>query len=100
VTCDAELHGTVGNLGLEKPAELALHTYGPLKLVKLEPSGNDIVPDESVRLVVSFTNPLKAPYQMKLVPPASGFPQRCYSAGDESPGSPAPRSSSRRPATR
>ncbi|HSR97571.1 MAG TPA: MG2 domain-containing protein [Kofleriaceae bacterium] len=86
LVCDTDLRGTVGNIGLEKAAELALHTYGPLKLVKLEPSGNDIVPDESVRLVVSFSNPLKPPYQMKLTPAAVGFPQRCYSAGDESPG--------------
>ncbi|MGH9887033.1 MAG: MG2 domain-containing protein, partial [bacterium] len=86
LVCDLDLRGTVGNIGLEKAAELALHTYGPLKLVKLEPSGSDIVPDESVRLVVSFSNPLKAPYQMKLTPAAVGFPQRCYSAGDESPG--------------
>jgi uncharacterized protein YfaS (alpha-2-macroglobulin family) len=86
LSCDAELRGSVGNLGLDAPAELALRTYGPLKFVKLDPSGNDIVPDESVRLALSFSNPLKAPYHMKLVPAAAGFPQRCYSAGDEQPG--------------
>ncbi|HZJ62209.1 MAG TPA: MG2 domain-containing protein, partial [Kofleriaceae bacterium] len=86
VSCDADLRGKVGNLGLDKPAELALHTYGPLRFIKLDPSGNDIVPDEGVRLTLTFSNPLKAPYHMKLAPAATGFPQRCYSAGDEQPG--------------
>src|SRR5689334_22065007 len=84
VSCD-ELKGSVGNLGA-KPVELAFKTYGPLKFVKIDPSGNDIVPDESVRLEIGFTNPLKPPYQMKLQPAVAGFPQQCYALDNASPG--------------
>lgn len=56
VSCTAELHGKIGNLGLDKPVERAFRTYGPLAFVKLDPAGNDIVPDESTRLALTFTN--------------------------------------------
>src|SRR6185436_5483525 len=68
IACDDGLRGSVGNLGPDKPAELAFHTYGPLRFVKLDPSGDDIVPDESLRLSLAFTNALKPPYQMTVKP--------------------------------
>jgi hypothetical protein len=74
------------NLGIEKAVELAFHTYGPLAFTKLEPSGNDIVPDESTRLALVFTNPLAPPYRMTLSQAVSGFPQRCHALDDASPG--------------
>ncbi|HEU4730355.1 MAG TPA: MG2 domain-containing protein [Kofleriaceae bacterium] len=86
LSCAADLHGSVGNLGLDKPAELSFHTYGPLAFVKLEPSGKDIVPDESVRLSLEFTNALKPPYQMKLTPRVAGFPEHCHALDDATPG--------------
>jgi hypothetical protein len=86
VSCGAGLRGTTGNLGLEEAATLALHTYGPLSFVKLEPSGHDIVPDEGLRLSLVFTNPLQPPYQMKLSPAVRGFPERCHALDDVSPG--------------
>jgi uncharacterized protein YfaS (alpha-2-macroglobulin family) len=86
VSCAAGLSGSVGNLGLDKPVEQAFRTYGPLAFVKLDPSGNDIVPDESTRLALTFTNPLKPPYQMKLLPAVTGFPERCYTLDDAAPG--------------
>ncbi|HWO20378.1 MAG TPA: MG2 domain-containing protein [Kofleriaceae bacterium] len=82
VACKTSLRGSVGNVGLAENAEDKLHTYGPLRFVKLEPSGNDIVPDENLRLEIAFSNPLAAPYQMKLSPPAPGFPGQCHSLGD------------------
>ncbi|HET7504292.1 MAG TPA: MG2 domain-containing protein, partial [Kofleriaceae bacterium] len=84
--CATDLRGSVGNLGLEKPAELAFHTYGPPAFVKLEPSGKDIVPDEDVRLSIQFTNALKPPYQMKLTPKVTGFPEHCHALDDDKPG--------------
>jgi alpha-2-macroglobulin len=86
LSCAAGLHGSVGNLGLDKPEGQAFHTYGPLAFVKLDPSGKDVVPDESVRLALTFTNALAPPYQMTLKPAVSGFPQRCYALDDSSPG--------------
>ena len=86
VSCDAGLSGSVGNLGLDKAVDQDFHTFGPLKFVKLDPSGKDIVPDEGLRLSLAFTNALKPPYQMKLSPAVSGFPQRCHTLDDESPG--------------
>jgi alpha-2-macroglobulin len=85
-SCAAGLRGSVGNLGIEKAAELAFRTYGPLKFVKLDPDGTDIVPDESLRLSLVFTNPLKPPYQMTVTPAIPGFPQRCHALDDASPG--------------
>lgn len=85
VSCAAGLRGSVGNLGLENAAELALRTYGPLRFVKLEPSGSDIVPDEGQQLSLSFTNTLKPPYKMALAPAVTGFPQRCHMLADSTP---------------
>ena len=85
-SCEAGLRGLVGDLGLAKPAEQKFHTYGPLQFVKLDPSGNDIVPDEAVKLSLVFTNALKPPYQMKLEPAVVGFPDRCHALDDNSPG--------------
>ena len=81
-TCKAGLRGSVGNLGLEQNAEEKFHTYGPLRFMSLKPTGNDIVPDENLKLDLAFTNPLAAPYKMKLQPAAPGFPDRCHSLGD------------------
>lgn len=86
VACDAGLRGKVGNLGLDRPVELAFRTYGPLRFVKLEPSGKDVVPDESVRLAIAFTNPLATPYRMALRPAVPGFPQQCHALDEDTPG--------------
>nr|MBA3452148.1 hypothetical protein [Deltaproteobacteria bacterium] len=86
VTCRAGLKGTTGNLGLATPIEDKFRTYGPLRFVSLEPSTNDIIPDESLRLAIAFTNPLAPPYQMKITPPVPGFPDRCHSLGDSPAG--------------
>ena len=86
MSCDASLRGSAGNLGLDKPAEQAFRTYGPLGFVKLEPSGNDIVPDEGTQLSLGFSNPLAPPYRMKLAPAVAGFPDRCHALDDASPG--------------
>ena len=83
VACRAGLRGSVGNLGLAQPVEQAFRTFGALRFVGLEPGGDDIVPDESLRLALAFTNPLAPPYQMTLSPPAPGFPQRCHELGDK-----------------
>ena len=82
VACAAELKGTVGNIGLAAPIEDKFHTFGPLSYVSLEPSTNDIIPDEDLRLSIAFTNPLAAPYLLKIAPPVAGFPDRCHSLGD------------------
>ena len=82
LVCDPALRGVVGNLGLAEPISETLRTYGPLKYVGLEPGGTDIVPDESLRLAIAFTNPLAPPYQMKLEPAVPGFPQRCFALGE------------------
>lgn len=86
VACDTDLRGSVGNTGLAKASEEKLHTYGPLHFVKLDPSGKDIVPDESVRVAVQFTNPLKEPFLLTLTPPIPGFPQDCHALDDDAPG--------------
>jgi len=54
VSCAAGLSGSAGNLGLGKAVDQAFHTYGPLSFGRLEPNGDDIVPDENLRL--SFVN--------------------------------------------
>jgi uncharacterized protein YfaS (alpha-2-macroglobulin family) len=86
IACKAGLKGVVGNLGLDKALEDKLHTYGPLKFVALEPSGNDIVPDEDLRLKLAFTNPLAEPYKITITPPVPGFPQGCHALSDSPPG--------------
>ncbi len=86
VSCDAGLRGVAGDLGIAKLVETKFHTYGPLHFVKLDPSGKDIVPDESVRLSLELTNPLKAPYAMTLAPAVPGFPDRCHALDDAKPG--------------
>ena len=84
--CDAGLMGSFGNLGLAYDVVQPFHTFGPLKFVKFEQGGKDIVPDESVRLSLVFTNPLKAPFKLVLDPPAPGFPQSCHTLDESSPG--------------
>jgi uncharacterized protein YfaS (alpha-2-macroglobulin family) len=86
IACRAGLRGSVGNLGLAQNVEEKLHTFGPLRFVGMKPTGNDIVPDEHLRLDLAFTNPLAPPYQMKLQPPAPGFPDRCHALGDDPAG--------------
>ncbi|HEY5924417.1 MAG TPA: MG2 domain-containing protein, partial [Kofleriaceae bacterium] len=86
IMCKAGLKGVVGNLGIEKPLEDKLHTYGPLKFVAMEPSGQDIVPDEALRLKLAFTNPLAEPFKLTISPPVPGFPQGCHALADTPPG--------------
>ncbi|HEX3475699.1 MAG TPA: MG2 domain-containing protein [Kofleriaceae bacterium] len=78
LTCKAGLMGAAGNLGLEAGAEDRFHTYGPLHYVDLDPKGNDIVPDEKLRLRLAFSNPLAEPYKLSIKPPVAGFPQGCH----------------------
>jgi len=76
--CKAGLKGVVGNLGIEAAAEEKFHTYGPLKFVAMDPSGNDIVPDEKLRLQIELSNPLAEPFKLSIVPAVAGFPQGCH----------------------
>ncbi|MEJ7600764.1 MAG: MG2 domain-containing protein, partial [Kofleriaceae bacterium] len=82
VGCRAGLRGSIGDLGLAANLEDKLHTYGPLRFVTLDPSGNDIVPEESTKIALAFSNPLAPPYQIKISPAVAGFPQRCHALGD------------------
>jgi alpha-2-macroglobulin len=82
LTCKAGLMGVVGNLGTEAAAQDAFHTYGPLRYVDMDPKGNDIVPDEKLRLNLAFSNPLAEPYKLTIVPPVPGFPQGCHALSD------------------
>jgi alpha-2-macroglobulin len=86
IACKAGLRGAVGNLGIDKPLEDKLHTYGPLKFVTLDPNGTDIVPDEDLRLKLAFTNPLAEPFKITITPPVPGFPQGCHALADSPPG--------------
>lgn len=86
VNCAADLRGVVGNLGPEGKLEAAFHTYGPLRFIALKPNEMDIVPDEDLHLELAFSNPLKAPYQLAIKPAVVGFPERCHSLGDATPG--------------
>lgn len=83
LTCAAELRGAVGDLGPEAAIEEKFRTYGAMKFVAMDPKGDDIVPDEGLAIELSFSNPPKAPYQMKISPEVTGFPQRCHAAGGE-----------------
>ncbi|HET9992408.1 MAG TPA: hypothetical protein VFQ65_27940, partial [Kofleriaceae bacterium] len=80
--CKAGLKGVVGNLGLEAAAEEKFHTYGPLRFVDMDPKGNDIVPDEKLRLQIELTNPLAEPFKLSITPPVAGFPQGCHALAD------------------
>jgi alpha-2-macroglobulin len=87
LTCAAELRGAVGDLGPVAAVEKKFRTYGAMKFVSMAPKGDDIVPDEGLAIELAFSNPPKAPYQMKISPEVVGFPQRCYaSGGDDGPG--------------
>jgi hypothetical protein len=81
-SCKAGLKGVVGNMGIEAAAEEKLHTYGPLRYVDMDPKGNDIVPDEKLRLQIAFTNPLAEPFKLSITPPVAGFPQGCHVMAD------------------
>ncbi|HEY5935139.1 MAG TPA: MG2 domain-containing protein, partial [Kofleriaceae bacterium] len=86
ISCRAGLRGSVGDLGLVANVEDKFKTYGPLKFVSLDPNGNDIVPEESTKLALAFTNPLAPPYQIKITPAVPGFPQRCHALGESPAG--------------
>ncbi|HEY4178502.1 MAG TPA: MG2 domain-containing protein [Kofleriaceae bacterium] len=86
LTCTVGLKGTVGNMGTDEVVELPFHTYGPLKFVKLDPAGNDLIPDENLVLNLQFTNPIAQPYAIKIDPPVKGFPERCHDLGGEDAG--------------
>jgi alpha-2-macroglobulin len=86
ISCATALRGSVGNLGTAEKLADAFHTFGPLRFVKLEPTANDIVPDEDLTLDLAFTTPLKEPYLLTIRPAVPGFPQRCHELGDETPG--------------
>ena len=82
LSCKAGLKGVVGNLGLEAGADEAFHTYGPLRYVEMDPKGNDIVPDEKLRLGLELTNPLAEPFKLTISPAVPGFPQGCHAMAD------------------
>ena len=86
IACSPDVRGTVGNLGLEAKLEEKFRTYGPLAYVGIEPSGNDIVPDEDLVLKLAFTNPLKPPYAITIAPAVPGFPKQCHALSDDNPG--------------
>ncbi|MBA3395939.1 MAG: hypothetical protein H0T89_25130 [Deltaproteobacteria bacterium] len=85
-SCRPDLRGTTGNLGPAEKLEEKFRTYGPLRFVSLDPDSDDVVPDENLRLAIAFTNPLKAPYQIKISPAVPGFPAQCHALGDAQPG--------------
>jgi alpha-2-macroglobulin len=82
ITCKAGLRGTAGNVGIAQPIVDTFRTYGPLRFVSMKPTGDDIVPEEGMRLEIAFTNPLKPPYKLALSPSVKGFPERCGDLGD------------------
>lgn len=86
VACTPDLRGSVGNLGPAARLATKFHTYGPLRFVRLEPNGDDVVPDEDLRLEIAFTNPLAEPHKLTLSPKVPGFPQRCHALGGEDAG--------------
>lgn len=85
-SCKQELKGTVGNLGLESKLEDKFKTYGALKYASMEPTGNDIVPDENLSLDIAFSNPLKPPYAITIKPAVPSFPKTCHALSSEKPG--------------
>jgi uncharacterized protein YfaS (alpha-2-macroglobulin family) len=76
----------VGNLGMASAAVSEFHTHGPLKFIEMDPKGDEVVPEENIPLKIAFTNPLKPPYKMTIVPKVRGFPERCHALGDAPPG--------------
>ncbi len=86
MSCRTELKGSIGNLGLENQLDERFRTYGPLRFIRFDPEGTDVVPDEDLKLKLAFTNPLKPPYKISLAPTVPGFPQRCFGLGDAPPG--------------
>ena len=81
VVCDAGLRGVEGNLGTAEAMSADLKTHGPLRFVKNDPAGNDIVPQEGMHLDLAFSNPLAPPYRLTIEPAVPGFPQRCHDLG-------------------
>jgi uncharacterized protein YfaS (alpha-2-macroglobulin family) len=46
--CKKDIKPATGNVGLAKDEERPFRTHGGLKIIKLSPEGNDVVPDETV----------------------------------------------------
>lgn len=86
VVCDAGLRGVDGNLGTAEAMTVELQTYGPLRFVKSDPAGNDVVPTEGMHLDLAFTNPLAPPYHLTIDPKVPGFPERCHDLGSDPAG--------------
>lgn len=84
--CDAGIRGTQGNIGTAVEQSVKFHTYGPLTFKKNYPSGDDIVPEEDLRLSLEFSNPLAKPYRVSIEPKLPGFPSRCHSLGTDPAG--------------
>lgn len=55
--CSAELHGTEGPVGMEKPFVEELHTYGDFKVVKLSPATGVVAADEAT-IRIELSNPV------------------------------------------
>ena len=85
LSCAEALTGQVGDLGLAVAAKTSFRTYGPMQFVSLSPGGNDIVPDEDLRLEIAFTNPPADAKAMTLSPPVRGFPEQCHVGGEAPP---------------
>jgi alpha-2-macroglobulin len=55
--CSKDLKPATGSEGLSKDEERRFRTYGPFKVVKLSPEGNDVVPDDT-NVKIEFSTPV------------------------------------------
>lgn len=74
--CDQEMRGVEGRLSLARPIEAPFHTYGPLRVVNVAPSGGDVDIDDTAIVVTLSTPPADRPPPIKIDPPVEGFPGR------------------------
>lgn len=76
--CDEALHPSEGPLGLSAALEREFHTYGPFRLVKVKPEGQDVDP-EGESILIELSNPPKgSPLPIQIEPKVVGFPERAY----------------------
>jgi uncharacterized protein YfaS (alpha-2-macroglobulin family) len=75
--CDERLVGVEGPLGLAAPVEIAFHTFGPLRLVKIGPRGDQVDIDSAAITIELSTPPAAgAPLPLVVEPKLEGFPER------------------------
>jgi uncharacterized protein YfaS (alpha-2-macroglobulin family) len=75
--CDERLVGVEGPLGIEEPVEIAFHTFGPLRVVKIGPRGDQVDIDSAAITIELSTPPAPdAPLPLVVEPKLEGFPER------------------------